>query len=108
VVVKQERDTRLVASLWKQGFVDLVQTDGDIRIAGYMAKYMGKAFVDSRLYSKKAYIASRNIKRPIIDKNAIVIATMYENELSTVVPCEEKTYLTQWLGECRFRHYKLT
>jgi len=67
-----ERNTRLFQSLWGKGFVDLVATDGDHKIAGYLSKYMAKAFLDERLYGKKAYIASRNIKRPVVDKNAFL------------------------------------
>lgn len=106
-VVDTERDTRLVAGLWKQGFVDLKLTDGDEKIAGYMAKYMSKAFVDSRLYGKKAYIASRNILRPYVEKRAVVISHVYEHGLSTVEPLQDSTYLTLWLGECRYRLFKL-
>jgi len=106
-VVKSERSTRMVASLWKQGFVDLIQTDGHEKIAGYMAKYMKKAFKDPRLFGYKAYIASRNCKRPIVEKRAIVIATVYEHDLSTVEPLQDIKYLTQWLGECRHRLYEI-
>lgn len=107
-LVREERTTRLVASLWKQGFVDLIQTDGDEKLAYYMAKYMTKAYTDKRLFMKKAFVASRNIKRPQVDKRAIVMQHLYENELSTVEPLKDIEFNTQWLGVGRYRLYQLT
>jgi len=108
VLVERERSTRFFATLWKQGFIDLVKTDGNERISGYLSKYMSKSFADSRMYLKKAYISSQNCLRPKVDKNAIVLSYMYEYELSTATPLRDREYLTQWLGECRYRLYKLT
>jgi len=106
-LVETERSTRLVAKLWGKGFTDLIQTDGDERISSYLSKYMAKMFTDPRLSGKRAYIASRNVLRPLEDKRAIVIQHFYENELSTRTPLREGNYETQWLGACRFRHYSL-
>jgi len=106
-LVKTERHTRLVASLWKQGYADLVETDGSPKLAGYLSKYMTKAFKANRLFGKKAYICSKNLLRPVIEKRSILISHFYENNLSTTQPLQDVVYQTQWLGECRFRHYSL-
>jgi len=47
-VVRGERNSRLVAAIWGHGFADLIQTDGDPRVASYMAKYMSKNFLIGR------------------------------------------------------------
>jgi len=47
-VVRGERNSRLVAEIWGHGFADLIQTDGDPRVASYMAKYMSKNFLIGR------------------------------------------------------------
>jgi len=112
-LVRTERRTRLVASLWGQGFVDLRETDGHAKIASYLSKYMSKVFIDERLAGKKAYTTSRNIKRPIIDKNPIML--MYSQggllpdypELSTATLEKESQYMTQWLGQANYRRLKL-
>jgi hypothetical protein len=52
-VVKAERHTRLVASIWGQGFTDMIETDGNSRLASYFAKYMKKAYLDPRMLKKK-------------------------------------------------------
>lgn len=110
-LAKTERRTRLVAQMWGQGFVDLVCTDGSHKISGYLSKYMSKTFVDSRLRGKKAFIASRNIKRPVVQKNAMVEPLFFGDledipDLSTALLLKERHYDTVWLGRGRYRLYK--
>jgi len=105
-LTKTERRTRLVAGLWGKGFVDLTPTDGDLKIAGYLSKYMSKAFTDPRLWHKKSYIASMNIKRPIVERNIMTLplfSDMLDNNLSTAEVLQDKSFNTQWLGKGRFR-----
>jgi len=51
--INKERSTRILAKIWGNGFVDLIQTDGNAKLSGYLSKYMGKTFLDSRLSKKK-------------------------------------------------------
>lgn len=109
-----ERHTRVIAKLWGHGFVDLVQTDGNaIKIAGYLAKYMGKHFDDVRMASRKAYIASRNVLRPTVDKGAMMSKYFLGGgildvpDLSTAEVLREAEYDTQWLGRCVYKQYKI-
>lgn len=37
-----ERETRTLAKLWGEGFVDVLQTDGSPALAGYVSKYIAK------------------------------------------------------------------
>jgi len=111
-LVASERSTRLVASLWGKGFVDLKETDGHAKIASYLSKYMAKAFLDERLINKKTYIASQNIKRPVVDKNPIMLMYNYGEllklpDLSTALIDRETSYDTQWLGKANYKRYKL-
>jgi len=117
-VVAEERHTRLVAGLWKKGFVDLVQTDGNEKLSGYLSKYMSKTFLDVRLKGKKAYSTSHNVKRPVIEKNAIMLPYYVNSqfgielpeypELSTAQLLREKTYDTKMLGKGTYRKYLIT
>jgi len=112
-LVRTERRTRLVATLWGKGFVDLKETDGHAKIASYLSKYMSKVFVDERLAGKKAYTTSRNIKRPIIEKNPIMLIynqgdlLPHYPDFSTAILEKEKQYMTQWLGQADYKRYKL-
>lgn len=106
-VVESERRTRVVAKIWGKGFVDLKQTDGNHKIASYMAKYMSKNFIDPRLFKHKSYIFSYNCLRPVVDNNAIVLSYLHEYELLTVDPLQDKEFQSQWLGKGRFRLYAI-
>jgi len=111
-VVAGERVTRMVAALWGRGFVDLVSTDGNIRLATYLSKYMSKMFIDSRLANRKAYIASRNILRPKIDRDALLAPYFHGGlaeypDLSTATVLRESEYNTQWLGRCDYKQYNV-
>lgn len=106
-MVKAERSSRMVARLWKQGFVDLIDTDGHEKLAGYMAKYMRKAFMDKRLFGKKAYVVSRNIIRPVIDKKPILWALDIKYGLSTLEPLQDRTFYTNWLGEGNYKLFNV-
>jgi len=107
-VIRRERRTRLVASLWGQGFADIKRTDGNIKLAGYMAKYFIETFLDARLFGRRAYTCSRNAYRPIIVKDAILaphFMGMALPDLSTAHLAQEAEYDTVWLGRCQFKRY---
>lgn len=99
-----ERITRRIADIWGHGFVDLILTDGDMRLSSYLTKYFYKAVMDDRLVGEKAYVCSRNIKRPVSTSGEFVFSF-----LDTFVSDEdlryERKYKTQWLGECVYRSY---
>jgi len=109
ILFERERDTRFFAKLWGQGFLYWKYTDGNLRLATYLKKYMAKAFLDIRLKNQKAYTASRNVIRPVcqggfspvwpvldewgVDSNAVVLSSEYD---------------TIWLGRCKKRIYQLS
>lgn len=106
---RSERDTRLLATMWRKGFLFLKQTDGNERLSNYLAKYMQKAFLSPLLAGQKAYTCSRNIARPIcgsgFDSVWVVLA---EWELSTTPPLLLKSFESQWLGRGRYSQYNIT
>jgi len=102
-----ERRTRRIARLWGKGFVYLKETDGDSRLSSYLAKYMSKAFMEPRLAGKKAYVSSRNINRPVFILGVSPVWPVLEDYSVDNYPCEQREYLTQWLGRCRYRTYTL-
>jgi len=106
-VYQTERRTRLVASLWKRGFVDLKETDGKEELAGYLSKYMSKTQADPRLSGWQAFRCSRNVARPEIDKNTMLLYVEHKYDLVDKTPLIDKTFMTQWLGKGRYRLYKV-
>jgi len=108
-LAKRERSTRLVAQFWDHGFVDVYLTDGDEKISSYLAKYMSKCHDDIRLFEKKTYRCSRNVFRPIVEKNAMLTHLEYVYGIGVDnPPCKDKTFETQWMGQGRYRYYKLS
>lgn len=109
-LIKTERHTRFIAKLWSEGFIDLKKTDGSIKLAGYLGKYMAKSLSDPRLSMRRAYNASRNVKRPAVFSGGIIkgyFKEVFGIELSTDTPCYEKQYTTQWLGRCDYKVYEI-
>lgn len=102
-----ERRSRYLAGVWKAGYVDLVRTDGSVKLSSYLAKYMSKAMHDDRLIGKRAYSASRNILRPV----SLVSDFQIKHALSlwgvTVdnPPLQKKEYGTEFLGRCDYKSY---
>jgi len=108
-LLDRERQDRTIAKIWGHGFVDILKTNGDDRLAGYLAKYMSKAFTDERLRSKKAYTASRNILRPQVVCGIDAVWVILDDYVGVDnPPILDRRYTTQWLGRGRYRHYKLS
>lgn len=102
-----ERSTRLVASLWGRGYVDVYLTDGRENLASYLAKYMSKAYFDPRMFGKRMYRCSRNVLRPLVEKN---VGMWYLSERYGIgvdnPACVDKSFMTKWLGTGRYRLYQ--
>jgi len=110
-IIENERSTRYIANLWGEGFVDIKQTDGSVKLAGYLGKYMAKALSDNRLSGKRAYNASHNVQRPLSLKGGLFRTyseLLIGIELSTAEARHDRSFETQWLGECRYRLYELS
>jgi len=106
-VAYSERETRLLASIWGQGWLDCRVTDNSPKLAGYLAKYTSKAFLDPQLLNKKAYSCSRNVRRPLIRSTLQRPDIVWKVDLSTAEPLQERFFSTEWLGGGRYRLYKL-
>lgn len=103
-----ERSTRYLASLWGQGFVYVKETDGDDRLAGYLSKYLVKAFMDPRLADQKAYVSSRNVLRPLKQggfQSVQLVVDLFLPVDKSCVALEQGEYTTQWLGRCHYKKY---
>lgn len=105
-----ERKTREISGLWGWGHVFMKQTDGHKKLSFYLSKYMTKAFIDPRLKNQKGYVASRNIKKPTIIKNisSTGLWTIFdEYMIDTKESLVDREYPTRWLGNGRYRIFKI-
>jgi len=109
-LILNERNTRLFQNCWQEGFLDCIPTDGAPALAGYLGKYLFKALHNDGLVGKKAYFCSRNTLRPMSTSLKTVYNYTHELwglQLSTTTPLQEKFFETQWLGQGRYRLYKI-
>jgi len=104
----EQRITREIDKLWQVGWVFIKQTDGDVRLSGYLSKYMHKAFTDTRLAGQKAYTGSRNLQRPISIKGVNSIDYILDDYECAQLCLQEAEYETQWLGRCNYKRYLIT
>jgi len=108
---------RKVQAQWAWGWVDIIATDGNPKIASYMAKYMQKAMRDPRLMGVKAYSSSRGLLHKMRTNAPLAVAYLKrEFDLTTpesaihsglLTEIENKTKMTEWLGRSRTRTYRV-
>jgi len=107
-IIDTERKTRKIAQIWGQGYLDIIKTDGNEKLAFYFGKYLSKALYNERLAAQKAYVASRNVLRPLSLTNSLafgIIDDLWAVDKS--VETIEKVYSTMWLGRCVYKRFKI-
>ncbi len=100
--------------MWGNGFVYINAITHVDNIGAYIVKYMTKDNMDERLQGKKAYLYSRNLRRPeeIINHNLKEFSKL-ENRiidkynLTERQPIYEELYDTEVLGSCEYKQYNL-
>jgi len=113
-IAQNERNTRILQNEWGYGFVDIKQTDGNEKLAGYLSKYLSKSMQDERLFEKRAYSSSRNVLRPVsITSSSAIEIICEELSINKEEPFGDnkldkaKVYMTEWLGKCNYYRYKI-
>jgi len=98
----RERETRNLQRLFERGYLDIrLASYTSAGIAGYMAKYMAKAFADDRYGTARVYNTSRNIKRPYsAGGNSIYQHLDWVIPTDGVVKEEKIQYDVPYLGKC--------
>lgn len=106
---KNERVTRNFQRQWRRGYVDVRLASYTSKgIAGYMAKYMGKALGNPKLTTKRGYTSSRNI-----DKVRATGGNALSGYMDLIIPTdriakeETSSYDVPYLGVCQFKRIKI-
>lgn len=98
--------------LWGEGFVYINAITHVDNVGAYIVKYMTKDNTDERLQGLKAYLYSRNLKRPeeIINHNQKefekleqIIQNRYD--VKNTEPVYEAIFDTDKLGSCEYKQY---
>ena len=71
--------------LWSHGFTNIRVVRQIEEVHKYVAKYLSKELIDSRLVGQKAYFTSRNLLRPVTTTNQQDIDTHLNNDRLQVV-----------------------
>lgn len=105
--IQTEGQSRTLQRIWCRGFVDCIETDGSVKLAGYLSKYMSKSMSDVRLGGEKAYHASRNVLRPMSAG-----ASAFSDEVKEELGINLQTFAvhkfkTRYLGECTYQAYDI-
>jgi len=98
-----ERKTRNFQRLFERGYVDiLLATTITSGIAGYMAKYMAKAFLDERIEATRVFNCSRNILK--IRSHGSNTLSTYDEFIPTdqIDSIENSEYDVPYLGKCLY------
>lgn len=104
--VKKERTTRNLQRQFRQGYLDIRYASYRSKgIAGYMAKYMGKALGSAGDEITRGYTCSRNCHK--ISAHGSNALDGYMDMIDPKVDLlEEKEYSVKYMGKCRKRVIK--
>jgi len=105
-LAKTERKDRVIAKIWEYGFVHVELVRDSVKSSYYLAKYLSKNFVDSRFFNRNSYVASRNIRRPVVITE---FSTQYANYVYDVDNSLDlvREYDTLYLGRCIYKRFKI-
>lgn len=107
--VTNERKRRRIQNIWRQGYMDIINTDGSPRLATYMAKYMLKALYDDRNNNARAYSSSSGLPRPQSFnsvRDPVAVQYILEGVDKQLELISSYSYDTQYLGKVKLTTYK--
>lgn len=91
---------------WKNGFIKIKNIEQVNNMGAYFCKYLGKDMTDTRMFGKKKFFCSQNLKKPIelIKYPAI---DFYENYVCELDPNFEKIFYNEYAGTIEYSAYTL-
>lgn len=101
----EERRTRVLAGLWREGFVDAVQTDGSGRLAYYISKYLTKGAGEVMFNPMRLIRASRNMPKETVIRGTV--AEMLARGLAGHTPAKTWSGQHAYLGRIEKSTYHL-
>ncbi|MDD5397298.1 MAG: hypothetical protein PHW24_04595 [Candidatus Moranbacteria bacterium] len=76
-------DQKEIAEIWGQGFIKIKRIEKGKNMMSYLSKYLEKEMRDKRMFRKRKYSCSQNLKRPVelIGEQAEEFMTTNNNSL---------------------------
>jgi hypothetical protein len=97
-----------VADLWKHGFIKINRIKHVTNLGAYVCKYLQKDMTDERLFNKKKYFCSKNIKRPLeIYDRKIIEKIILQYNLDCIKPDYETNFENEYTGKVKYEQFKL-
>lgn len=100
--------------VWGNGFVFINAIEHVDNIGAYVLKYITKDNNDFRLMGQKAYLTSRNLKKPeevlnhnLKDFDKLECKIIQKYNLNDLKPIYSSNYTTEILGYCEYKQYNL-
>ncbi|MBI4090439.1 MAG: hypothetical protein HY422_00250 [Candidatus Komeilibacteria bacterium] len=100
-----ERTSRTLATLWGEGFVGVVQTDGSPRLAGYISKYITKGAGEIMFNAMRLLRISHGFPKEIVFRDEM--AQFLANHYSQRNPTREWSRENIFLGMITRKIYEL-
>jgi hypothetical protein len=99
----EERKTRILAKLWREGYVDVRQTNGSGKLASYIAKYITKGGGEVMFNAMRMIRVSGKFPKEIIERGdaAEKLALSY----ATLKPIREFSGDNIFLGKITKKTY---
>lgn len=99
-------DCSVLAKMWGNGFVRINKIETVDNVGSYVVKYMGKDFDDDRVFGRKRYNRSRNLKQPkeMITKKEV---EEFAAQLPDSKKVYENTFENEYTGQIKYTQYNL-
>lgn len=92
---------------WKNGFVKIKDVKTITNMGAYFCKYLGKDMIDKRMFGKKKFFCSRNLKKPIEMTGNEAISFFIKYVKPNATPIFEKTFVGEYTGKVEYSAYTL-
>jgi len=102
-IIKHERRNRILQNCWSLGYVDIIETDGSPKLAGYLGKYMSKSMLHDDIGFSKAYSSSRNVLRPMSFSSDTMVALPDSFWSDGNIILTEREFEVPFMGACHYQ-----
>lgn len=95
-----------IEKIWGHGFIKIKRVNHVTNLGAYMSKYLQKDMYDTRLFGKKKFFCSQDLKRPteIINEEA---RTYKKDNLDNLEKKWESTFYVDYRGEIIYRSFHM-
>lgn len=100
-----ERQDRTLAALWREGFVDCLQTDGSYRLAGYLSKYVTKGGGHDILTPMRLLRVSHGFPHEIVVRDEYLVSKLLPS-LKNRLPVAHWEQVSPFLGKISKTKYE--